>query len=788
MLLCTSVCKAWYNLIKDDSCWQAAFQIYFGIKIQRYNESLNQWELNHQEAIRCFSQSQRIDPTSWKKEYLIRVNLLRKWKKSKLGTITHNPSIGTISQTFFGPPEATDLSTVSLKHGVMIKSDAWTGKALEEKLECNPTNPLSQVDFLHIQPVCFSLRSDGNSVLWGMRNGELRISELERGLGGGGRTRRIGRDEDRHTSSITCLKFIKVLKPILGNPSGLNGLKIPCDDRYEDFLVSCSANGDLKIWSTDQDVSRCLGTIFLKTEESSNEVGSCISFNTSEDRMYEHVLAVGTTNGSVHYWTNLSFFDQLTTNLFLNPKNYKVIINRMEDGVLESVNYLAIDSWKTLKPSILVQRGLKNYVKRHWISDHKFSSDEGSNDDRFLKYGTDLDAVGSLTCVAQDFRDPTQHTPKPFSSPSKPVSHLRPTKRWNPNSKRRCDGSSRPSSELQSQYERSNRVIGGDNQGKTYIWSWRAEDAEALLASIKPPLLCLQDLGSLVTSISITPLLIAVGGEDGSTKVYDSLTGELLRVFRDKKTHKERSRLVDRNPSVEEMVEINDRFRVRSIGLGSDSIVIGVGELVMAWRIDRAKNIKPKKVDSRGNKVPGRVVSKRTGSSSFREIQDEVANTRERVRIESELKEKENRLMTRYHGEFSEWMNEEEVFEYMKMISMEESLVSGEQQLNGAEEEWERWEDVQESGGKKKLDGDGFVSEDHWSLLGIDGSGSGRSRIGHQGVGVEEWPEMPGCGSKVGSSSVSNGEVEKIGNGNGNGSGSGSGSGSPWKKNWIQPD
>ncbi|EGF99202.1 uncharacterized protein MELLADRAFT_73427 [Melampsora larici-populina 98AG31] len=280
---------------------------------------------------------------------------------------------------------------------------------------------------------------------------------------------------------------------------------------------------------------------------------------------------------------------------------------------------------------------------------------------------------------------------------------------------------------------------------------------------MKPPLMCLQESGALVTSILITPMLIAIGGQDGMTKVYDALTGELLRLFGDKKTCKERSRMSQRTSggSETELNEIHQRFKVTTIGLDHDSIFIGLGELMMVWKIDRIHQPKPKK-DLR-SKVPGRVVSKRIGSSNFREIQDEVIDTQEIDRIKLESKEKEEELKRRYYGEFSEWMNEEELIEYMKMISIEENG----NRIEG-DEEWETWKETEVVGIEER---DGRSDVDESSLvMRASGSGDGEFEGLKDELNLDDWPLMiEGRGAR-----------ERRGS-NGN---------SPWKKKkrWIQVD
>ncbi|KAH9815781.1 hypothetical protein DFH28DRAFT_247372 [Melampsora americana] len=601
-----------------------------------------------------------------------------------------------------------------------------------------------------------------------MRNGEIRISQIDP-ISGNPSVKQIGQIEDFHTNSIHCLKFIKLKKPKDSIPTQSNSnpfkLTIDIQDEFQEFIISCSLNGDVKIWSTTKSTSHqssnCLGTIFLNNQADGlvNEIGTCISFNLIQDSKYQNILAIGTQTGSIHYWIGLSFFDRSNPNIFSTTRQYECI-NRLKNDVFQSVKYLEIESWKTLKPSILVQRGSHNFFERHWILNPSNSKD-GLNFHAFLKYGTDLDSLGSLTCLDQDFHYPFQSNPdlKPINRVSK-SSKVFNHSRWN---------SKGTEEETLEDHPSSNRVVAGDHQGKSYLWSWTREDFEVLLPSIKPPLICLQESGSLVTSICMTPMLIGIGGEDGSTKVYDALTGELLRLFRDKKSSKERSRLMNRGRlSEEEIEEVNEVYKVRSIELRSDSIVIGFGEWIMAWQVDRCgvQHKQKKEIRSKG---AGRVVSKRIGSSNLQEIKDEVANRRERERIESELRSKEERWIERYHGELSEWMNEDEVFEYMKMISMEESHGNDHQ----VEEEWETWEMEEEEGeeGEERVLIDREDEEDEEARrLVIRASGSGEGDLKGNELNLKDWPMMNERKVRSQSSQSQNQNQSE----------------SAWKKDWIE--
>ena len=70
------VCQLFYHVVNTDSCWKGAFIKFFGVSIP----------------------FKRLDPKSWRGEYIKRTRLLRRWEKGRGSNVTINPQIGQISK------------------------------------------------------------------------------------------------------------------------------------------------------------------------------------------------------------------------------------------------------------------------------------------------------------------------------------------------------------------------------------------------------------------------------------------------------------------------------------------------------------------------------------------------------------------------------------------------------------------------------------------------------------------------------------------------------------------
>src|SRR5690349_5893464 len=70
------VCQLFYHVVNADSCWKQAFIKFFGASVP----------------------FKRLDPKSWRGEYIKRTRLLRRWEKGRGFNIMIDPKIGQITE------------------------------------------------------------------------------------------------------------------------------------------------------------------------------------------------------------------------------------------------------------------------------------------------------------------------------------------------------------------------------------------------------------------------------------------------------------------------------------------------------------------------------------------------------------------------------------------------------------------------------------------------------------------------------------------------------------------
>ncbi|GAA6024035.1 hypothetical protein JCM10207_004496 [Rhodosporidiobolus poonsookiae] len=252
---CQLVCKGWHDVVGDEASWRNAFETYYSVT----PESLGR----------------RLEPSSWRSEYIARVSLLRQWHRSRTATVIHNPSLGAISLLHVTLPapsalplpisrtpsrsaDATTLSTttllsVSLDLGAAVHSTPFTGKVSRRPLLSSPIDHLGRPLGLPIVAATSAAVSpDGTRLVWGMRDGSLRFSNSSpapggRGIAGGAveqgevRALEAGRAH-REGTAVQLVAF--------SGAGGTGGGKVVRGVKQRgDVFLSAGADGTVAIWS-----------------------------------------------------------------------------------------------------------------------------------------------------------------------------------------------------------------------------------------------------------------------------------------------------------------------------------------------------------------------------------------------------------------------------------------------------------------------------------------------------------------------------------------------------------
>uniref|UniRef100_A0A0K3CT00 BY PROTMAP: gi/472582866/gb/EMS20537.1/ F-box and WD repeat domain containing protein [Rhodosporidium toruloides NP11] gi/647402127/emb/CDR48435.1/ RHTO0S17e03532g1_1 [Rhodosporidium toruloides] n=1 Tax=Rhodotorula toruloides TaxID=5286 RepID=A0A0K3CT00_RHOTO len=251
---CQLVCRAWHDVVVDEASWRTAFETYYGVTPD--------------------SLGRRIEPSSWRSEYISRVSLLRHWHRARTPTVIHNPSLGALSHVHINLPSVSSpvpgtstppasprtadsasltsatLLSLSLDMGAAVHSSPFTGKVSKRPLFASPVDHLGRPLGLPIvSATSVGVSIDGTKIVWGMRDGSLRFvnSSPTGGRGTAGGTIEAGEvrslpDAHREGSAVQAVAFSGA-----GGTGGgpmMRGVK-----QRTDVFVTAGADGGVAIWS-----------------------------------------------------------------------------------------------------------------------------------------------------------------------------------------------------------------------------------------------------------------------------------------------------------------------------------------------------------------------------------------------------------------------------------------------------------------------------------------------------------------------------------------------------------
>ncbi|KAG1853158.1 WD40-repeat-containing domain protein [Suillus subalutaceus] len=267
--------------INDDNTWYRAFINHF-LGIGPENDLDN-------ERILLLRKSE----CTWRKEFIMRHNLRRRWERSRNGTITHSPQDTTIDGVHL--MSESGLLTSSIQYGVVARSLPLSGKVLKGYLDAAGTglgigNP--NVEFTPNVSAC-SLTSDGGTAraFWGKRNGEVAVTTAARVMDPGRASSKLVRCkvEDHHDGVVNEI----VLDPAVNR------------------FVSGGADGQVKLWDTKTVV--CLWC-------SDKQLRSLVvdPFLKVSSALADGIIAGALSSGDVILWTSSRQFhsDDLSSPAF----------------------------------------------------------------------------------------------------------------------------------------------------------------------------------------------------------------------------------------------------------------------------------------------------------------------------------------------------------------------------------------------------------------------------------------------------------------------------------------
>ncbi|KAJ4484231.1 hypothetical protein C8J55DRAFT_38610 [Lentinula edodes] len=227
----SQVNRALYGHIGEDHTWHRAFLLHFlGI--------LPESNIHSKKALVL----RRIE-SSWRKEYVSRFNLIRRWERSRNTTIAHVPVYSSISRMHLMP--LYSLISSSVQYGIVSRSIPLTGKVIKGFLSPSLSgnglgigNP--NTEFAPNVTAC-ALSSDGGTakIVWGFRNGAIAVmtaaKTMETGTRSAGRLTRC-KVEEEHEAEVNQVEW----------------------DETGCYIVSAARDGRIKVWDAKE--IRCLWT------------------------------------------------------------------------------------------------------------------------------------------------------------------------------------------------------------------------------------------------------------------------------------------------------------------------------------------------------------------------------------------------------------------------------------------------------------------------------------------------------------------------------------------------
>ncbi|KAF9189264.1 hypothetical protein BGZ51_008189 [Haplosporangium sp. Z 767] len=239
LLKVSLVCQLFYHVVNSDSCWRGAFMKFFGETIP----------------------FKRLDPKTWRGEYIKRTRLLRRWEKGRGSNILMDPKIGNIS-TISADDDKRSFLVGSIDEGVVAR--------------CSPSSDRGQKDAVSrmarlIDSRASAMAMDRYRVVWGLTTGQVSLTTLAYATAG----QTFQTFNGFHEGAVTCVKLV---------PNCL------------EFVLTGGIDGDVRLW----DVSKARTVCIFKT--GSNLVGairSRIEYICCEP---DSRIVAGTSHGEIYIW------------------------------------------------------------------------------------------------------------------------------------------------------------------------------------------------------------------------------------------------------------------------------------------------------------------------------------------------------------------------------------------------------------------------------------------------------------------------------------------------------
>ncbi|KAH9936907.1 hypothetical protein B0H21DRAFT_758368 [Amylocystis lapponica] len=409
----------------------------------------------------------RREETTWRREFVLRYNLRRRWERSRNTTITHVPHPSAVNSMHLMPN--TTLLAASLQYGIVSRSYPLTGKVLRGFLDASGTtnglgigNP--NVEFSpHVTVIALASEGGTAKVLWGFRNGEVAVTTANRAM---------DRDRSCAAKQMRC--------NVLDSHEGM-----VCDVAWgmgpdgPMLFVTGAMDGHVKLWDAKQ--VRCLWT---SDREMQVRVDPCIKVAID----IAHATVVGAMqSGDFVVWFG---FDDILPD---HPEPRRQTPRKIK---------ISAPPFSSTAPS---PYGGNSIVEHNLMELHVMfvSAQEMAllvvyeHDPLFYRIGVHL---GSSEVTYTPFGD----------GAGGPIHSLKPV--------------------FASQASETSFILTGDQLGCISVFAWDARPATGATNIMSVQTFDAHGDGA-VTALAWNPIVLVSGSARGTVKVWDALTFAPLRAF-----------------------------------------------------------------------------------------------------------------------------------------------------------------------------------------------------------------------------------------------------------------
>ncbi|KDN47949.1 hypothetical protein K437DRAFT_273537 [Tilletiaria anomala UBC 951] len=679
------VCSFWAAIVHDDATWRLAFATNFDV--QGGDETLPTLRRTHK--------------LSWKAEYVRRSDLLRRWRKSRTATILTDPRIGLLSGIAISLQHKFMLST-SVANGVASRSDPFTGKVAKGMVEA-----LTGEGFV-TSVSASAVDADGSRVVWGFESGNVCVSLLGRqGANPRGIIKTVSFPaRDSHTGPVN-----DVALPFASKKGGVHAHNRSADRQGQraarlgeagQAFVTAGEDGTVRLWSIKLRAAVWVGeatqALFQEEEARLDDASEHNSLPRQplsvplEKVDYDPTgtIIAAARDGTVLCWHgfNMELLEKgsIAAGPILSPRH--VAVFRPSKASLYAPADLVLEDEADRsegRVSLLLRFKEDDGFWRHDIS-------FGENLPMAPKFATcrfDAQGQGNITCLRADFDIGERTSASPLRSPFVRSASRRgafdgdiPALILGPSAQELR------TSEIKITLRERKFVCVGTGTGKVFVYPWDIKGAaksiggdQTWLHLSEPQTRCSPSFALEVGVFEVTALdfnaaFLLCGTSDGSVKVFNALTGQLVRTFADRAASRHPARML---AAGELTMSEALRFRVTQIITTEDAFVAIIGSHVLAWRCETAMRStlrKAGKSSSGKSRHPLRRLDSKIQAQN--DLEDEVMECTESVRSEAARTQAELRTQ-QYWQEVStlDDMTEQEAFAYAMMLSRDQQEASG---------------------------------------------------------------------------------------------------------------